>query len=130
MVLALDALWVGVLIVLLAIFCTASLMSVRVWFALMLVVIVIGLALTVVSTVNKRRRERIQLSSDQTMLVEYLKSHGIGGDLSQLAKTLGIGEERALKLLLSLEAQGTIPAGSVKALAPNKPNLSSHSGAV
>ena len=122
MVLALDALWVGVLIVLLAIFCAASLMSVRVWFALMLVVIVIGLALTVVSTVNKRRRERIQLSSDRTMLVEYLKSHGIGGDLSHLAKTLGISEERALKLLLSLEEQGSIPAGSAEALAPNKPN--------
>jgi type II secretory pathway pseudopilin PulG len=122
MVLALDALWFGVLILLLAIFCLAYLMSVRVWFALILVIIVVGLALTIVSTVSKKRRAKVQVASDETMLLEYLKSHGIGGNLSELAASLGIAEEKALKLLLSMEEQGTIPAGSTKAFGASPPD--------
>jgi len=122
MVLALDALWFGVLILLLAIFSLASLMSVRVWFALLLVVIVVGLALTIVSMVNKRRKEKTRVVSDETMLLEYLKSHGIGGNLSELAQNLGIAEDKALKLLLSMEEQGAIPTGSTKALGASPPD--------
>ena len=122
MVLALDALWFGVLILLLAIFSLASLMSVRVWFALILVVIVVGLALTIVSMVNKRRKEKTRVVSDETMLLEYLKSHGIGGNLSELAQNLGIAEDKALKLLLSIEEQGAIPTGSTKALGASPPD--------
>jgi len=122
MVLALDALWFGVLILLLAIFCLAWLMSVRVWFALLLVVIVVGLALTIVSMVNKRRKEKTRVVSDETMLLEYLKSHGIGGNLSELAQNLGIAEDKALKLLLSIEEQGAIPTGSTKALGASPPD--------
>ena len=122
MVLALDALWFGVLILLLAIFCMAYLMSVRVWFALILVIIVVGLALTIVSTVSKKRREGTQVASDKTMLLEYLKSHGIGGSLSELAQNLGIAEDKALELLLSMEKQGTIPTGSTKALGASPPD--------
>ena len=123
MVLALDALWFGVLILLVAVFCAASLMNVYVWFALILVIIVVGLALTAVSMVNKRRREKIQIVSDETMLIEYLKSHGIGGDLSELAVSLGIAEDKALELLLSMENQGTIPAGSAKTLRASPPEI-------
>ena len=122
MVLALDALWFGVLILLLAVFCMASLMSVRVWFALILVIIVVGLALTIVSMVNKRRKEKTRVVSDETMLLEYLKSHGIGGNLSELAQNLGFAEDKALKLLLSMEEQGAIPTGSTKALGASPPD--------
>ena len=122
MVLALDALWFGVLILLLAVFCMASLMSVRVWFALILVIIVVGLALTIVSMVNKRRKEKTRVVSDETMLLEYLKSHGIGGNLSELAQNLGVAEDKALKLLLSMEEQGAIPTGSTKALGASPPD--------
>jgi len=122
MVLAPGALWFGVLILLLAVFCSAYLMSVRVWFALLLVVIVVGLALTIVSMVNKRRKEKTRVVSDETMLLEYLKSHGIGGNLSELAQNLGIAEDKALKLLLSMEEQGAIPTGSTKALGASPPD--------
>ena len=122
MVLALDALWLVVLILLLAIFCTAYLMSAPVWLTLMLAVIVIGLALTVISVVSKRRRVKTPVAGDETLLLEYLKSHGIGGTLSELAEGLGIAEEKALKLLLSMEEQGTIPAGSVKAVGASPPD--------
>jgi ABC-type multidrug transport system fused ATPase/permease subunit len=121
MVLALDALWFAILILLLAIFCLAYLMSARVWLALLLVVIVVGLALTIVSTVNKRRRDKTQVASDENRILEYLKSHGIGGNISELAASLGIDEEKALGLLTSMEGQGTIPEGSAKAAAANKP---------
>lgn len=121
MVLPLFELWFAALIVLLAIFCMAYLMSVRVWFALILVVIVVGLVLTTVSMVNQRRREKTQVAGDESMLLEYLKSHGIGGNLSELAESLGIAEEKALELLLSMEGQGTIPSGSAKILAANTP---------
>jgi len=116
MVLALDALWFVILILFLAIFCTAYLISAPVWLSLMLAVIVIGLALTVISILSKRRKEKTLVAGDETMLLEYLKLHGIGGSLSELAASSGIAEEKALKLLLSMEKQGTIPPGSVKAL--------------
>lgn len=122
MVLALDKLWFVILILFLAIFCIAYLISAPVWLALMLAIIVLGLALTVVSVVSKRRREKASAGSDETMLLEYLKLHGIGGSLSQLAEGLGIAEEKAVKLLLSMEKQGTIPPGSVKALGADPPN--------
>ena len=122
MVLPLGALWFVVLILFLAIFSTAYLMSVRVWFALILVVIVAGFALTIVSMVSNKRRAKLQVASDETLLLEYLKSHGIGGSLSELAEGSGIAEEEALKLLLSMEKQGTIPAGSVKALGASPPD--------
>jgi putative Mn2+ efflux pump MntP len=122
MVLALDALWLGVLILLLAIFCLAYLMSVRVWLALILVIIVAGFALTIVSMVSNKRRAKVQVASDEIMLLEYLKSHGIGGSLSELAVGLGIAEDKALKLLLSMEEQGTIPTGSTKALGASPPD--------
>lgn len=115
MVLPLDALWFVVLIVLLALFCVAYLMSARLWLVLILVVIVVGLALTIVSIVSSKRREKTQVTSDETRLLEYLKSHGIGGNLSELAASLGIAGDKALKLLLSMEDQGTIPPGSAKA---------------
>jgi len=100
----------------------AWLMSVRVWFALILVIIVVGLALTIVSMVNKRRKEKTRVVSDETMLLEYLKSHGIGGNLSELAVGLGIAEDKALRLLLSMEEQGAIPTGSTKALGASPPD--------
>lgn len=120
MVLPLDALWLGVLIAFLAVFCTAFLMSPRLWFALILAVIVVGLVLTIVSVVSKRRRKYTELSREETMLLEYLKSHGIGGSLSELASTLDITEEKTLNLLISMEEKGAIPPGSVKILAPDK----------
>ncbi len=122
MVLALDALWFVILILFLAVFCAAYLMSAPVWLTLMLVVLVIGLALTVISVVSKRRRVKTPVVSDETLLLEYLKSHGIGGSLSELAEGSGIAEEKALKLLLSMEKQGTIPPGSVKALGASPPD--------
>jgi hypothetical protein len=121
MVLALDKLWFLILIVFLAIFCIAYLISAPVWLALMLAVIVIGLALTAVSIVSKRRRAKTPAAGDEAMMLEYLKSHGIGGSLSQLAESLGIAEERAINLLLSMEKQGTIPQGSLKALGASLP---------
>jgi membrane protease subunit (stomatin/prohibitin family) len=39
-----------------------------------------------------------------------------------LAQSLSIAEDRALKLLLSMEEQGTIPAGSIQALTANEPD--------
>jgi ABC-type multidrug transport system fused ATPase/permease subunit len=122
MVLALDALWFVVLILLLAVFCLAYLMSVRVWLALILVIIVAGFALTIVSMVSNKKRAKVQVASDETMLLEYLKSHGIGGNLSELAVGLGIAEDKALKLLLSMEEQGTIPTGSTEALGASPPD--------
>jgi len=121
MVLALDALWFVILILLLAVFCAAYLMSARIWLVLMLAVIVIGLALTAISVLSKRRREK-PVAGDETMLLEYLKLHGIGGSLSELAAGSGIAEEKALKLLLSMEKQGTIPPGSAKALGFSPPD--------
>ncbi len=122
MVLALDALWFAFLVLILVIFCSAYLMSVRVFWALILLVIVVGLGLTAVSMISKRKREKTQLVIDETMLLDYLKSHGIGGNVAELAQSLGLTEAKALKLLLSLEEQGTIPVGSVKAFAANKPD--------
>jgi hypothetical protein len=122
MVLALDKLWFVILIVFLAIFCIAYLISAPVWLALVLAVIIIGLLLTAISVVSKRRREKTPAGSDETMLLEYLKSHGIGGSLSQVAEGSGIAEGKALELLLSMEKRGTIPEGSVKALGASLPD--------
>jgi hypothetical protein len=122
MVLALDAVWFVILILFLAVFCAAYLMSAPIWLALMLVVIVIGLALTIISVLSKRRRDKELVTDDETMLLEYLKSHGIGGSLSKLVAGSGITEEKALKLLISMEKQGAIPPGSVKALGFSPPD--------
>ena len=113
MVLKLDALWFGVLILVMAVFCTAPLMSAQVFWALILLFIVGGLALTIVSQVNERRKVLVPVSDD-TRLLEFLRAHGITGKLSQAAESLGIAEERALEIMLSLEAKGDIPPGSSK----------------
>ncbi len=115
MVLPLDAVWFGVLILVLAVFCTAPLMSARVFWILILLFIVVGLALTVVSAVGRRRKGIVPLS-DETRLLEFLRAHGIGGSLSEVADSLGMTEERTLKLIMSLEAKGQVPAGSWSAL--------------
>jgi hypothetical protein len=111
MVLPLDAVWFGVLILVLAVFCTAPLMSTRVFWILILFFIVMGLALTVVSAVGRRRRGVVPVS-DETRLLEFLRTHGIGGSLSEVADSLGMTEERTIELIMSLEAKGEVPAGS------------------
>ena len=121
MVLPLDGLWFAILILFLAVFSTAPLMSARVFLVLILVIIVVGLALTIVSMVFKRRRAP-QDASDKAMLLEYLKTHGLGGNLLQLAESLGFSEDRTLKLLLSLEGEGAIPPGSSKAFSASPPD--------
>ena len=121
MVLPLDGLWFAILILFLAVFCTAPLMSARVFLVLILVIIVVGLALTIVSMVFKRRRAP-QDASDKAMLLEYLKTHGLGGNLLQLAESLGFSEDRTLKLLLLLEEEGAIPPGSSKVFTARPPN--------
>jgi flagellar basal body-associated protein FliL len=121
MVLPLDGLWFAILISFLAVFCTAPLMSARVFLVLILVIIVVGLALTIVSMVFKRRRAP-QEASDKATLLEYLKAHGLGGNLLQLAESLGFSEDRTLKLLLSLEEEGAIPPGSSKAFSAGSPD--------
>ena len=113
MVLKLDALWFGVLILVMAAFCTAPLISAQVFWALILLFIAGGLALTIVSQVNERRKVLVPVSDD-TRLLEFLRAHGITGKLSQVAGSLGIAEERALEIMLSLEAKGDIPPGSSK----------------
>ena len=121
MVLPLDGLWFAILILFLAVFSTAPLMSARVFLVLILVIIVVGLALTIVSMVFKRRRAP-QDASDKAMLLEYLKTHGLGGNLLQLAESLGFSEDRTLKLLLLLEEEGAIPPGSSKVFTARPPN--------
>ena len=121
MVLPLDGLWFAILILFLAVFSTAPLMSARVFLVLILVIIVVGLALTIVSMVFKRRRAP-QDASDKAMLLEYLKTHGLGGNLLQLAESLGFSEDRTLKLLLLLEEEGAIPPGSSKAFSASPPD--------
>lgn len=115
MVLPLDALWFGVVILVLAVFCIAPLMSARVFWILILLFIVVGLALTVVSMVSRRRKVVVPVS-DEIRLLEYLRAHGIGGSLSEVADSLGLTEEKALELVMSLEAKGKVPAGSWSAL--------------
>ena len=89
MVLPLDVLWFVVLILLLAVFSTAPLLGVRIFWILILLVIVLGLALTIISTLSKRRRGA-QDAGDENTLLEYLRSHGLGGKLSELAQGLGM----------------------------------------
>lgn len=120
MVLPLDALWFAVLIILLVVFCTAYLMSVHIFWTLTIVFIVTALVLTIVSTFTKNRKEKAQLANYSAILLEYLKSHGISGDISKLVKDLGISEDEVLKILLSMEKRGTIPSGSTKAFIANK----------
>lgn len=113
MVLKLDVLWFGILILVMAVFCTAPLMNAQVFWALILFFIVMGLVLTIVSRVSERRKIPV-LVGDEIRLLEYLRAHGISGNLSAVADSLGIAEERVLELVLSLEAKGDIPAGSGK----------------
>lgn len=117
MVLPLGALWFIVLMLVLTVFCTAFLMSVRLFWGLILAVLVLALALTMMSLFSKRGRERRESLREETALLEYLKSHGIGGQLSELSKSLGIAEEKILKRLRSLEDRGAIPPGSASKLA-------------
>ncbi len=121
MVLPLDALWFVVLILLLAVFCTAPLLSARIFLILILLVIVIGLAVTIISMLSKRRRGA-QDAGDENTLLEYLRSHGLGGKLSELAQGLGMPEEKTHRLLVALEERGAIPAGSAKLFAANPPD--------
>jgi ABC-type multidrug transport system fused ATPase/permease subunit len=121
MVLPLDALWFVVLTLLLAVFCTAPLISVRIFWILILLVIVLGLALTIISVLSRRRRGA-QDAGDENTLLEYLRSHGLGGKLSELAQGLGMPEERTLRLLLALEERGAIPVGSAKLFSASLPD--------
>jgi uncharacterized membrane protein len=121
MVLPLDALWFVVLILLLAVFSAAPLISARIFWILILLVIVLGLALTVISMLSRRRRGA-QDAGDENTLLEYLRSHGLGGELSELAQSLGMPEEKTYRLLLALEERGAIPAGSSKLFAANPPD--------
>jgi len=111
MVLPLASVWFAVLILLLAIICTARYISAPVFWALLILVIATGLTLAIISTINKRRQAR-QDARDGGMLLEYLRSHGLGGNLSELSKSLGMSEERTQRLLGLLEEQGAIPKGS------------------
>jgi hypothetical protein len=111
MVLPLDSLWLAVLIMILTIICTAHYMSAPVFWALLILIIVVGLTLAILSTMNKRRQAR-QDASDEGVLLEYLRSHGLGGNLSELSKSLSMSEEKTQRLLGLLEGQGAIPKGS------------------
>jgi uncharacterized membrane protein len=113
MVLPLDALWFIILILLLAVFSAAPLLSVRIFWVLILIFIVIGLALTIISIWSKRR-QRAKDAGDENNLLEYLRAHGLGGRLSELARSLGMPEDKTLRLLLALEKRGAIPEGSAK----------------
>jgi len=121
MVLPLDALWFVVLILLLAVFSTAPLISARIFCILILLVIVLGLALTIISMLSRRRRGA-QDAGDENTLLEYLRSHGLGGKLSELAQGLGMPEEKTHRLLLALEERGTIPAGSANLFSASPPD--------
>ena len=121
MVLPLDVLWFVVLILLLAVFSTAPLLSARIFWVLILLLIVLGLALTVISVLSRRRRGARE-AGDANTLLEYLRSHGLGGKLSELAQSLGMPEEKTLRLLVVLEERGAIPAGSAKLFAANPPD--------
>jgi ABC-type multidrug transport system fused ATPase/permease subunit len=111
MVLALDSLWFAVLIMTLVVICTAFYLSAPVFWALLILIIAIGLTLTIISTINKRRQAR-QDASDEGMLLEYLHSHGLGGNLSELSVNLSMSEEKTQRLLRLLEEHGAIPEGS------------------
>jgi len=111
MVLSLESIWFAVLILILAVICTARYMSAPVFWAVLILIIAIGLTLAIVSTINKRRQAR-QDASDEGMLLEYLRSHGLGGNLSELSKSLSMSEAKTQRLLGLLEEQGAIPKGS------------------
>lgn len=115
MVIPLNVLWLGVLISVLAVFCTAPLMSAQTFWILILLFIVAGLALTIVSLMSQRRR-RLEPVAVDTRVLEYLRAHGIAGSQSEIAQSLGIAEEGVLEAILRLEAKGDIPAGSSRVL--------------
>ena len=121
MILPLDAIWFLILILLLAVFSTAPFLSVRSFWVLILLFIVLGLALTIISILSKRR-QRAKEAGDENTLLEYLRSHGLGGKLSELAQSLGMPEDKTLRLLLALEEQGAIPAGSAKIFTASPPD--------
>ena len=114
-------LWFVVLILLLAVFSTAYLLSARVFWILILLFLVFGLALTIISMLSKRRL-RTQESGDENTLLEYLHAHGLGGKLSELAQSMGMSEEKTLRLLLALEGRGAIPPGSAKIFTVGPPD--------
>jgi hypothetical protein len=115
MVIPLNVLWLAVLISVLAVFCTAPLMSVQTFWILILLFIIAGLALTFVSLMNQRRRRQEPVAVE-TRVLEYLRAHGIAGSPSEIAESLGIAEEGVAEAILRLEAKGDIPAGSSRVL--------------
>jgi len=117
-ILPLDVIWFVILILLLAVFSTAPFLSVRIFWVLILLFIIFGLALTIISILSKRR-QRAKEAGDENTLLEYLRSHGLGGKLSELAQGLGMPEEKTLRLLLALEERGDIPTGSAKIFTAN-----------
>ena len=121
MVLPLGVLWFVVLILLLAVFSTAYLFSSRVFWILILLFLVFGLALTIISMLSKRRRGA-QGAGDENTLLEYLRAHGLGGKLSELAQGMGMSEEKTLRLLGALEERGAIPPGSAKIFTASPPD--------
>ena len=121
LILPLDVLWFGVLILILAIFCTAYLMNARIFWVLILLVFVVGLALTAISILSRRRRG-VQEAGDENTLLEYLRSHGLGGKLSELAQSVDMPEEKTYRLLQALEKRGDIPAGSAKIFSASPPD--------
>ena len=121
MVLPFDALWFVILILLLAVFSAAPLLGVRIFWVLILIFIVLGLALTIISILS-RRRQRAQDAGDENTLLEYLRAHGVGGNLSELAQSMGMSEEKTLRLLLALEGRGAIPPGSAKIFTVGPPD--------
>lgn len=120
MVLPLDAIWFVVLILILAVFSTSYLMSARVFLILILLFLVLGLALSIISTLSKRRQGARE-AGDEKMLLEYLHAHGLGGMLSELAQNMGMSEEKTLRLLRALEGRGAIPPGSAKIFTASPP---------
>jgi len=119
--LPLNVIWFVGLILVLAVFSIAYLISVRLFWVLILSIIVVGLALTVVSILGKRRLAA-QEAAQRAALLDYLKSRGIGGNLPEIANNLGLTEEKTIKILLTLEKQGVIPPESSKAFASGKPD--------
>lgn len=115
MALPLDAIWLAVLLLILAIFCIAYLISPNLFGVLILVAISIGLIFTPIA-LFKKRQQRKRHAKEEGILLEYLRSHGIGGELSEIAERLGLTQEKASKLLLSLEEQGLIPSGSARGM--------------
>lgn len=122
MILPFDVLWFVILVLLMAVFSTAFLMNAHIFWALILLFIVLGIALSLVSMVSKRKTATHD-SNEENVLLEYLKSHGLGGNLLEIAQNLGLDKEKISKLLMSLEQHGAIPAGSSKAFSINQSDV-------